>query len=71
MKNIVSLLKEGKTPDQMVAVYPSLSLAQVHAALAYYYDNPDEIQAALEEEVEWEARHEEVKAAYTTRRKRG
>lgn len=69
VKNIVVLLKGGKTPEQMLVEYPSLSLAQVHAALAYYYDNTEEIELALEEderssdemEKEWAAhveRHE-------------
>jgi uncharacterized protein (DUF433 family) len=34
----------GKTPDQIVAEYPFLSLAQVHSALAYYYDHAEEIR---------------------------
>ena len=34
----------GKTPDQIVSEYPFLSLAQVHSALAYYYDHADEIR---------------------------
>jgi uncharacterized protein (DUF433 family) len=34
----------GKSPDQIVSEYPFLSLAQVHAALAYYYDHADEIR---------------------------
>jgi uncharacterized protein (DUF433 family) len=34
----------GKTPDQIVSEYPFLSLAQVHAALAYYYDHAEEIR---------------------------
>jgi uncharacterized protein (DUF433 family) len=40
----------GMTPAQIVATYPNLTLAQVHAALAYYYDHREEIQAALAEE---------------------
>lgn len=51
--------------------YPSLSLAQVHAALTYYYDYADEIEAALDEEVEWEARHDQLQATYSARRTRG
>ncbi len=50
VKNIVALHQEGFTPEQMLTQYPSLSLAQVHAALAYYYDNRDEIEAALDED---------------------
>jgi uncharacterized protein (DUF433 family) len=37
----------GMTPAQIVATYPTLTLSQVHAALAYYYDHRDEIQAAI------------------------
>ena len=40
----------GMTPTEIVATYPTITLAQVHAALAYYYDHRDEIQAAIEEE---------------------
>jgi uncharacterized protein (DUF433 family) len=29
----------GKSPDEIVAAYPHLTLADVHAALAYYWDN--------------------------------
>lgn len=34
----------GKSPDQIVAEYPFLSLAQVHSALAYYYDHAEEVR---------------------------
>jgi uncharacterized protein (DUF433 family) len=40
----------GMTPTEIVATYPTITLAQVHAALAYYYDHRDEIRAAIEEE---------------------
>ena len=33
------------TPDEIVEAHPHLTLAQVHAALAYYYDHQDEIRA--------------------------
>src|SRR3972149_11423653 len=33
----------GKSPEQIVAALPHLSLAQVHAALAYYFDHREEI----------------------------
>ncbi|MBE2201192.1 MAG: DUF433 domain-containing protein [Anaerolinea sp.] len=29
----------GWTPDQIIDAHPHLTLAQVHAALSYYYDN--------------------------------
>src|SRR5215212_6253625 len=34
----------GKSPDVIIAEYPFLTLAQVHSALAYYYDNAEEIR---------------------------
>lgn len=37
----------GLTPDEIVAQHPTLTLAQVHAALAYYFDHKDEIDADL------------------------
>jgi uncharacterized protein (DUF433 family) len=40
----------GKTPAQVVAEYPHLTMAQVHAALAYYWSHQDEIQQDIENE---------------------
>jgi uncharacterized protein (DUF433 family) len=40
----------GMTPTEIAATYPTITLAQVHAALAYYYDHRDEIYAAIDEE---------------------
>jgi uncharacterized protein (DUF433 family) len=34
----------GLNPDEIVAAFPLLSLSDVHAALAYYFDNVDEIR---------------------------
>jgi uncharacterized protein (DUF433 family) len=42
--------QQGMSAAEIVATYPSLTLAQVHAALAYYYDHRDEILAAIAEE---------------------
>ncbi|MEX2215616.1 MAG: DUF433 domain-containing protein [Phycisphaeraceae bacterium] len=36
------------TFEQLLEGYPSLSLAQLHAALAYYYDHKDEIDQYAE-----------------------
>jgi uncharacterized protein (DUF433 family) len=38
----------GMTPEEIVATYPSLSLAAVHAALAYYHSHRAEIDADIE-----------------------
>ena len=40
----------GMSPAQIAATYPTITLAQVHAALAYYYGQRDDIQAAIAEE---------------------
>jgi uncharacterized protein (DUF433 family) len=39
----------GRTPDEIVAAYPHLTLADVHAALAYYWDHKDEIDRQMKE----------------------
>jgi uncharacterized protein (DUF433 family) len=39
--------RQGKTPDEIVAEYPGLTLADVHAALTYYYDHRDRIDADI------------------------
>ena len=59
---MVLLHKEGKTPQQILVEYPDLSLAQVHAALAYYYDHVDEIEAELAAEEGWDERYERRRA---------
>jgi len=32
------------SPDEIVAAYPEITLSDVHAALAYYFDNVEEIR---------------------------
>src|SRR5262245_43846756 len=39
----------GMSPDEIASAHPSITLAQVHAALAYYYGHKDEIDADIEE----------------------
>ncbi len=39
------------SPREICDNYPKLSLAQVHAALAYYYDHQAEIDAHIREDV--------------------
>ena len=48
--DIVALHKRGCRPDEMLDHYVRpLTLAQVYAALTYYYDHPGEIEAYFEE----------------------
>jgi hypothetical protein len=45
--DVVALLKQGLGDRQIIERYPSLNLAQVHAAISYYYENPEELEADL------------------------
>jgi uncharacterized protein (DUF433 family) len=38
----------GKSPDEIVAEHPGLTLADVYAALVYYHDHRQEIDADIE-----------------------
>jgi uncharacterized protein (DUF433 family) len=40
----------GMTPAEVVAEYPQLTMGQVHAALAYYWCNQEEIHQDIESE---------------------
>ena len=44
---------QEESVDDIVEALPQLTLAQVHAALAYYYDNHDEVEAELRAEDEF------------------
>lgn len=35
----------GRTPEEIVATFPQLSVADVHAALAYYHDNRELLES--------------------------
>lgn len=67
VNNVAFLHKEGKSPGEIKTIYPDLSLAQIHAALAYYYDHRDEIESELAEDDGWEEDHERRKAEYLAR----
>jgi uncharacterized protein (DUF433 family) len=45
----------GKSPEEIIADLPQLSLAQVHAALSYYFDHRDEILHELREDEQFVA----------------
>jgi uncharacterized protein (DUF433 family) len=39
--------KRGYCPDEIVGLFPGINLADVYAALAYYFDNRQEIEDDL------------------------
>jgi uncharacterized protein (DUF433 family) len=54
----------GMTPTEIVVSHPTISLADVHAALAYYYDHRSEIDADIAAEEKLAA---ELEAKYPSR----
>ena len=43
----------GLSPKEIIGQYPSITLADVHAALTYYYDNQQEIADELRKVDDW------------------
>ncbi len=62
--DIVILHQDGYTPEEMLEEYDFLNLAQIHAALSYCYENPEEIDAQLKADREWDERFEREKAEF-------
>lgn len=50
VNRIVNWHKLGWSPEKITEQISHLSLAQVHAALAYYYANKEEVDADIERE---------------------
>jgi uncharacterized protein (DUF433 family) len=59
VRRLVGWYKMGMAPEDIALEYPHLTLAQVHAALAYYHANREEIEADIA--------HEEQAAAHWER----
>lgn len=55
---------QGKSPDEIVSSFPQLTLADVYAALAYFWDHRDEI---LREMREQEELFEQMKAQHPSK----
>lgn len=45
-------LAHGWNPEELRFQHPHLSLAQIHAALSYYYDHQRDIDRAIEKELQ-------------------
>jgi uncharacterized protein (DUF433 family) len=43
----------GWSPEETHKQHPDLSLAQIHAALSYYYANQHAIDAYIEQQLKW------------------
>ena len=42
----------GLTPEQIAREYPQLTLAQVHAALSYYFDHREEVRNQMKQDID-------------------
>src|SRR5215510_3876505 len=49
---VLDKLAYGESPEEIHEQHPHLSLAQIHAALSYYYDHQAEIDAEIERQNE-------------------
>lgn len=56
--------KLGMSPEEIVDQYPTITLADVYAALAYYWDHRDEIEREIAEDA---AFAEEFRRAHPSR----
>jgi len=43
----------GMSPDEIVSSYPSITLSDVYAALAYYHDHLEEIRQQIKEDEQY------------------
>jgi uncharacterized protein (DUF433 family) len=56
---VLDKLAWGWSPEEICLQHRRLSLAQIHAALSYYYDHQDEIDAEIAEQMR---EYEELRA---------
>ena len=62
VQDIVLWTEQGQSPDQIVADFPQLSLADVYAALAYYHAHREEIDRQVREDDQFAAQLKAQKA---------
>jgi uncharacterized protein (DUF433 family) len=56
--------RQGMSPEEIIAEFPHLTLADIYAALAYYHDHREAMNAEIAADRAW---YEEQKAAQTSR----
>ncbi len=67
VNRVIRWYKLGRSPEEIMETFGHLNLAQIYAALAYYYANQLEIDAQIEEEEEEEQQieHNWLKAKHS------
>lgn len=53
---VLDKLAYGWSPEETHRQHPHLSLAEIHAALSYYYDHQREIEEEIETDLEYSER---------------
>lgn len=48
---VLDKLAHGSSPEEIHFQHPGLSLAQIHAALSYYYDHQETFDAEIERQL--------------------
>lgn len=56
VQDVVLWTEQGMSPDEIASAYPQITLADVHAALTYYFDNTAAINQDIREDDELVAR---------------
>jgi uncharacterized protein (DUF433 family) len=49
---VLDKIAYGSSPEEMHFQHPHLSLAQIHAALAYYYEKKDDLDRQMKADLE-------------------
>ncbi|HKC11308.1 MAG TPA: DUF433 domain-containing protein [Vicinamibacteria bacterium] len=63
--DIVLLQRQGLKPENMIEYFSvPLTLAQIHGALAYYYDHPEELEGDISDGKRVEAEIERDRALH-------
>src|SRR3989304_836528 len=50
-QNVLDFLAHGWAPEEMCRHHPHLTQAEAHAAMMYYYDHAEELDAEIREEL--------------------
>jgi uncharacterized protein (DUF433 family) len=61
VQDVVLWNEEGLSADEIVSRVPSITLADVHAALVYYYDHREEVDQQIRSDDEYATSVEETK----------
>ncbi len=50
VQDIVLYTEQGQSPDEIASAYPGITLSDVHAALAYYFDRREAIDREIRDD---------------------